>query len=425
MAKAWQGGRPVPIQRLEDNRYIIEFDSEHVYNFVINGGPWRHKGDALIVVPFDGFCRPSEVVIDAVNVWVRFYDVPDTLRTPQFSAVLARKVSPRVLDSGGPVRNRNFLRARVVLLLEEPLKPVVEASIKGQGVMGFEVGYENVPFFCFVCGRMGHSKRECPKDEDDSEEEEALEMPDGQKKKKFGDWMRKSPLKRSAEKPLALPAPSRANRVLNFSGEQLFKVQAAASGTGGKRKLMGDAGKSGVQPDDARERSLLKLPWGVSKELSDGVQRMSMGASTQSKGSLGAACASGLNSFVDSSAHTGSGTDLLNGKDSGEAPRSIFDKLRAAKAARGLIGEGKRGSTGPSPKKEIGKPKKKKELKVPADGTPLKEHMPVVEEVSSRQGTGTSDAAAGTEKETLHNSGLLQEKLAYSTGTHEEFRREQ
>ncbi|CAN6242926.1 unnamed protein product [Urochloa humidicola] len=108
MAKAWQGGRPVPVQRLEDNRYIIEFDSEHVYNFVINGGPWRHKGDALIVVPIDGFCRPSEVVIDAVNVWVRFYDVPVTLRTPQFSAVLARKVSPRVLDSGGPVRNRNF-----------------------------------------------------------------------------------------------------------------------------------------------------------------------------------------------------------------------------------------------------------------------------------------------------------------------------
>ncbi|CAO2035310.1 unnamed protein product [Urochloa humidicola] len=299
MAKAWQGGRPVPIQRLEDNRYIIEFDSEHVYNFVINGGPWRHKGDALIVVPFDGFCRPSEVVIDIVNVWARFYDVPVTLRTPQFSAVLARKVSPRVLDSGGPVRNRNFLRARVALLLEEPLKPVVEVNIKGQGVMGFEVGYENVPFFCFLCGRMGHSKRECPEDEDDSEEEEALEMPDGQKKKKLGDWMRKSPLKRSAEKPLALPAPSRANRVLNFSGEQLLKVQAAASGTGGKRKLKGDEGKSGGQPDDAQERSLLKLPWGVSKELSDGVKRMSMGASTQSKGSLGAACVSGLNSFVD------------------------------------------------------------------------------------------------------------------------------
>ena len=49
----------------------MKFDEEKVYKFVINGSLWRHKGDALIVVPYDGFTQPSEVVIDSIDLWVR------------------------------------------------------------------------------------------------------------------------------------------------------------------------------------------------------------------------------------------------------------------------------------------------------------------------------------------------------------------
>ncbi|CAN6381037.1 unnamed protein product [Urochloa humidicola] len=237
MGAAWNVESPLPVKWLGDNRFIVEFESEQQHNFVVNGGPWRHKGDALIVVLYDGFTRPSEVVIDAVNVWVQFHDVPITLMTAAFSAVLARKVSSRVLVGGGPVQN--FLRASVSLPLDEPLKPCVEARIKDLRVMSFEVDYENVPFFCFICGRMGHSKHECPEEEDE-EKENYHEVPGAQRRKKLGEWMRKSPVKRGEDRKLTVPpAPSKVNRTLNFSGEQLARIQAASSATRdsfGKRK---------------------------------------------------------------------------------------------------------------------------------------------------------------------------------------------
>jgi hypothetical protein len=43
---------------------------------VLEGGPLRHKGDALIVVHYDGLIRPSEVKINTIQMWVRLYDLP-------------------------------------------------------------------------------------------------------------------------------------------------------------------------------------------------------------------------------------------------------------------------------------------------------------------------------------------------------------
>jgi hypothetical protein len=40
---------------------------------------------------------------------------------------------------------------------------VLEAKVRihGRGEMKVAIRYENVPFFCFICGRIGHSDKEC------------------------------------------------------------------------------------------------------------------------------------------------------------------------------------------------------------------------------------------------------------------------
>jgi hypothetical protein len=144
--------------------------------------------------------------------------------------------------------------------------------------MSFEVRYENVPFFCFNCGRMGHSERECPDelDESDDDEEEYGEP----KKKKFGDWLRKSPLKKGDERKTIIPAaPSRVNRALNFSGEQLSKVKgttSASSENREKRKVQEGTSMPRQQPAYPPKVTPKKLPKEVSNALSNDMQRVSV-----------------------------------------------------------------------------------------------------------------------------------------------------
>ena len=76
LSSIWGKKSSIPVRELGDNIFLVEFDSEKLWNRVIAGGPWRHKGDAVIFVPYDGISRISEVVINSVAIWVRIYDIP-------------------------------------------------------------------------------------------------------------------------------------------------------------------------------------------------------------------------------------------------------------------------------------------------------------------------------------------------------------
>ncbi|RLN30052.1 hypothetical protein C2845_PM05G17180 [Panicum miliaceum] len=266
MGAAWRLAEPIPVRALGDNRFILEFAVEEEYNFVIKGGPWHHKGDAVIVVPYDGLAdRPS---------------------------VLAKKLSDHVLEIGGPVSD--FLRARVKLPLDAPLKPFVEAMVKKMGLLLFEVKYENVPWFCIICGRMGHSKRDCTEEEDEEEEGGEGDIP-RKKNKMFG-----------------------CRKNYYCACRKAARSHAASSATndmGGWRKGM-PARSAPLQlgGGSTSNRGLKRLPEEVSNALTSSVQKMAVDdkalSASRQEDSRQWAHVSGLNTFVDSSDRSQSGTKV-------------------------------------------------------------------------------------------------------------------
>jgi hypothetical protein len=56
------------------------------------GGGWRHKGDALIVLHYDGFSRPSEIRVENIALWIRLYDLPLVMMKEPVARMLGEQI---------------------------------------------------------------------------------------------------------------------------------------------------------------------------------------------------------------------------------------------------------------------------------------------------------------------------------------------
>lgn len=129
MSLAWGLQKPAMVRDIDRNKYLIEFDSVQTFEFVTMGGPWRYKGDELLIQPYDGLTPASEVTFDFVPLWVRLFDLPEAMMTKVYARSLGGKLG-EVIAFGGAIRN--FLRVRVKFPLKKPLRTNFMIRIEGR-----------------------------------------------------------------------------------------------------------------------------------------------------------------------------------------------------------------------------------------------------------------------------------------------------
>jgi hypothetical protein len=149
------------LEKLGDYCFKVEFSSleEKIRVFEGGGGgPWRHKGNALLLLHYDVFVRPSEVKIESIPLWVLLYDLLGAMMKEAYGKQLRSQIGRYIkLDSRYP----GYMRSRMDCPLKPPLMLEMKVKIKGRGLMSIVLRYENVPHYCFHYGRMWHTTVKC------------------------------------------------------------------------------------------------------------------------------------------------------------------------------------------------------------------------------------------------------------------------
>ena len=105
---------------------------------------------------------PSELKFDKLKVWARVANLPFNLQDDAWCKAIAKQIDKEAssihFDHGG-----GYLRARVTLDVAKPLRRWILINSARRGSTDpYEIQYENIPHFCFSCGRLGHSDLVCP-----------------------------------------------------------------------------------------------------------------------------------------------------------------------------------------------------------------------------------------------------------------------
>lgn len=95
--------------------------------------------------------------------WIRVFDLPLAARNECTDRLIGNSLGKfKEIDlDNGEVEWVEFMRLRVTLDITRPLLRCKKLSTESSGSVWVYIKYERLPDFCFCCGILRHSHKEC------------------------------------------------------------------------------------------------------------------------------------------------------------------------------------------------------------------------------------------------------------------------
>lgn len=159
---AWGNPKGLVFRSIGENIFVADFEIERDRDRVEEGSPWHVSKHAVILEEFVPCMRPSELKFDKLQVWARVINLPLHLRDDKWGTAIAKQLDKNAtgaqIDPMG-----GYLRARITIDVQKPLRRWILIESEWRKSSDFyDIQYEQIPHFCFSCGRLGHSDLYCP-----------------------------------------------------------------------------------------------------------------------------------------------------------------------------------------------------------------------------------------------------------------------
>lgn len=163
LALIWRPKKGMEIYDLGGHRYLFVFLSCIRFTEGHGWGPWTLEQSLLLYHKLEGNENAHLVKLNKMKIWVQVYDL--------LSGMLSNKILESIGNYVGTFiksdpQNLNgswklFSRIIVAMDVEKPIIRRMRIKREGGEWTWINFKYERLSNFCFLCGLMGHSDRDC------------------------------------------------------------------------------------------------------------------------------------------------------------------------------------------------------------------------------------------------------------------------
>jgi 14-3-3 protein epsilon len=163
LSHVWKPGKKVTILQSEEGRYLFQFNHRLDAAKVLDEGPWLFDNFNLVIERIAPGVVPATVELNHLDVWLQVYRLPFGFIQPKVGQTIGRFLGEmKEYDHRNTVHS-TYMRLKVRINVTKPLQQSWKVRANEGNFVQIIFKYEKLGIFCYLCGLLGHTDKNCPK----------------------------------------------------------------------------------------------------------------------------------------------------------------------------------------------------------------------------------------------------------------------
>lgn len=157
----WSLKEGVVIRAMGPNLFLFQFFHWKDRDKVLNGRPWSFENRLIVIQDIDREQQPLDLVLNSSPFWIRLYNLPFGYQSDERVKMIAKAIGDVMEIEEDFLDINPFRRVWVWVDITKPLKRFQLIKLKNQNTVKITLKYKRLPHFCFLCGFLCHTDKDC------------------------------------------------------------------------------------------------------------------------------------------------------------------------------------------------------------------------------------------------------------------------